>query len=135
MRKNNLMFAICIVLVGGFSAKASYAQQTPKQVKLYTDSVEVVELTGSAEKCSQQADGTTAHLRVKSEKPVDVAVFFHIPQTGWTGKEFLKKSKGDEISHYACIPMKQVEWRIFARESGSQQPWPNPSKPGSKPAK
>jgi hypothetical protein len=117
------VLCFCAALVLAFSLGTSQAQQTPKQVKLVTDAVEVVDLSPGAAKCPDQKEASTVRLRVKSEKPVDVAVYLWFPG-GWSGRIFANKSTGDEFEHYGCVSPKHISFKVYARDAGSQQDWP-----------
>jgi hypothetical protein len=108
---------------------ASYAQKESEksksgndQVKLYSDAVEVVELSDKAEKCSSSGGATFLRLRVKSESPVDVRLHSSTRKGGWAFSDFLNKKSGDEITSFECFP--KAHYKVQARPAGSSK-WSN----------
>lgn len=101
----------------------SFAQKGGNdQVKLYSQDVEVVEVSDKAEKCTEQSGATAVRLRVKSEKPIDVRLHYTTKNGGWASSDYLNKKNGDEISSYDCHP--KVKYKVQTRPAGSDK-WPN----------
>lgn len=112
-----------------FTAGASYAQKNGEkskvgndQVKLYSDAVEVVEVSDKVEKCSSSGGATFLRLRVKSESPVDVRLHSSTRKGGWAFSDFLNKKSGDEITSAECFP--KAHYKVQTRPAGSNK-WPN----------
>jgi hypothetical protein len=91
------------------------------QVKLYSDSVEVVEVSDNAEKCQGSNGATFIRLRVKSASPVDVRVHASLRKGGWSYSDFLNKKSGDEITSFECFP--KARFKVQTRPAGSDK-WP-----------
>jgi len=111
------------------TASASYAQKQGEkskggndQVKLYSDAVEVVEVSDKAEKCSSSGGATSLRLRVKSESPVDVRLYSTTQRGSWAFSDFLNKKSGDEITSFECFP--KARFKVQTRPAGSNK-WPN----------
>ncbi|HEU0178568.1 MAG TPA: hypothetical protein VFV58_30260 [Blastocatellia bacterium] len=112
-----------------FTASASYAQKEGEksksgndQVKLYSDAVEVVEVSDKAEKCSSSGGATFLRLRVKSESPVDVRLHSSTRKGSWAFSDFLNKKSGDEITSFECFP--KARFKVQTRPAGSDK-WPS----------
>lgn len=106
-----------------FTSSASRVQkegEKPKngndQVKLYSDAVEVVELSDKAEKCSSSGGATFLRLRVKSGAPVDVRLHSSTRKGGWAFSDFLNKKSGDEITSFECFP--KARFKVQTRPVG-----------------
>jgi hypothetical protein len=82
----------------------------------------VVEVTDKAEKCTAESGATGVRLRVKSEKPVDVRLYYTTKKGGWASSDYLNKKAGDEITSYDCHP--KVKYKVQTRPAGSDK-WPN----------
>jgi hypothetical protein len=119
-----------LLLTTHFStAGASYAQKGDEkskggndQVKLYSDAVEVVEVSDKAEKCPSSGGATSLRLRVKSSSPVDVRLHSSTRKGGWSFSDFLNKKSGDEITSFECFP--KARYIVQTRPAGSDK-WPN----------
>lgn len=112
-----------LVVVCALTTNTSLAQKGGSdQVKLYSQDVEVVEVSDKAEKCTEQSGATTVRLRVKSGKPIDVRLHYTTKKGGWAFSEHLNKKSGDEISSYDCHP--KVKYKVQTRAAGSDK-WPS----------
>jgi hypothetical protein len=107
-----------------FTGSASYAQKSGEKsngrndnVKLYSNDVEVVELSDKAEKCSSSEGATFLRLRVKSASPVDVRLHCSLRRGGWAFSDFLNKKSGDEITDFECYP--KAHYKVQTRPAGS----------------
>ncbi|HEY7181639.1 MAG TPA: hypothetical protein VIC84_09485 [Blastocatellia bacterium] len=112
-----------------FTTSASYAQKSGEtskagndQVKLYSDAVEVVEISNKTEKCPSSGGATFLRLRVKSEAPVDVRLHSSTRRGGWAFSDFLNKKSGDEITSVDCFP--KAHYKVQTRPAGSGK-WPS----------
>jgi hypothetical protein len=121
--------AALLLMAHVFTASASYAQKEGKksndgnnQVKLYSDAVEVVEVSDKTEKCPSSGGATFLRLRVKSESPVDVRLHSSTRKGGWAFSDFLNKKSGDEITSVECFP--KAHYKVQARPAGSGK-WSN----------
>src|ERR1051326_8327197 len=100
-----------LILTAFVAAGAAHVQKNGEkskggndQVKLYSDAVEVVEVSNKAEKCPTPGEGTSLKLRVKSEKPVDVRIHYTTRKGSWASSDYMNKKSGDEVSTYDCHP-------------------------------
>jgi hypothetical protein len=91
------------------------------QVKLYSDAVEVVEVSDKAEKCQGPSGATFLRLRVKSASAVDVRLHASLRNGGWSYSDFLNKKSGDEITSFECFP--KARFKVQTRPVGSDK-WP-----------
>lgn len=115
---STVLLVVCALTTG-----TSFAQKGGNdQVKLYSQDVEVVEVSDKAEKCTEQSGATSIRLRVKSEKPVDVRLHYTTKKGGWASSDYLNKKSGDEISSYDCHP--KVKYKVQTRPAGSDK-WPS----------
>lgn len=90
-------------------------------MKLYSNAVEVVEVSDKAEKCPLSGGATSVRLRVKSESPVDVRLHYTTRKGGWASSDYLSKKIGDEITAYECFP--KARYKVQTRPAGSDK-WP-----------
>jgi hypothetical protein len=119
-----------LLLTAHFStAGVSYAQKGDEkskggndQVKLYSDAVEVVEVSDKAEKCPSSGGATFLRLRVKSSSSVDVRLHSSTRRGGWSFSDFLNKKSGDEITSFECFP--KARYKVQTRPAGSDK-WPS----------
>ena len=126
-----LTAAIAALLLTAYfsTAGASYAQKGDEkskggndQVKLYSDAVEVVEVSDKDEKCPSSGGATSLRLRVKSASPVDVRLHSSTRKGGWSFSDFLNKKSGDEITSFECFS--KARYKVQTRPAGSGK-WPS----------
>ena len=124
-----LICAMVMVCLFGITPnrQSTFAQATTKagnnQVRLLTNSVEVVEVIPSAEKCATQK-GTSVRLRVTSETPVDVRLYVQVGYKKWLNRDFTNQKRGDEITDYMCD--RKPNYKVYAHAAGSSEEWPKP---------
>jgi len=106
-------------------AQSTFAQEKGNgQVKLLSKGVEIVELKPSAEQCISSKGGTTVRLKVISETPVDVGLYYKTLQKKWSLKVFADKKTGEEVTHFTCFT--NAPFKVYSRASGSGEAWPKP---------
>jgi len=117
------LLVVCPLTNNSFAQKGGEKSKGGNdQVKLYSNDVEVVEVSDKAEKCPAENGATAVRLRVKSEKPVDVRLHYTTKRGGWASSDYLNKKSGDEISSYDCHP--KVKYKVQTRPAGSDK-WPS----------
>lgn len=126
MKNNRLFFLLVIVFcLMGFSSISIKAQNNSdknKQVKLLPNTLEIIEVTKTADKCPDQK-GITVRLRVISESPVDIRRWANLGNN-WLPADFLNQKKGNEISTYMCNPV--ANFKFYSRAAGSSDKFPKP---------
>lgn len=116
-----LLVAVCLNADFSFAQKGSEKSKSSNdQVKLYSNAVEVVEVKPEGEKCGK--DATTLRLRVTSDSPVDVRVYFQKAKGGWASSDYTNKKKGDEIVSTEC--RSNAKYKVQTRPAGTNK-WPN----------
>jgi hypothetical protein len=118
-----LLLVVCLKADYSFAQKGGEKSKSDNdRVKLYSDAVEVVEVSDQAEKCAPADGATTITLRVKSELPIDVRLYHLTRRGGWAFADYPNKKKGDEITSYECNA--KAKFKVQTRPVGSTK-WPN----------
>jgi len=117
------LFAVCLMTTDSFAQKSDVkAGSGSNRVKLYSDAIELIEISDKTEKCPAEGGATSVKLRVKSASPVDVRIYYTNRKGHWASTDFLSKKAGDEIFTYDCHP--KAKYKVQTRPAGSEK-WPS----------
>ena len=87
MKVRTILSAVGAVVFLSGVVQSTFAQEKGgAQVQLLSKAVELVELKPSAEQCTGSKGGTTVRLKVTSETPVDVGLYFRVLPIGAPAK-------------------------------------------------
>lgn len=124
-----IVIAAVLLMANTFTTKASNDQKGGEkskggndQVKLYSDAVEVVEISDKVERCSTSSGATLMRLRVKSTAPIDVRIHTRTQQGRWTYSDYMNKKSDDEISSSECYT--KARYKVQTRPAGNNDKWP-----------
>ncbi|MFM9903510.1 MAG: hypothetical protein ACKVQJ_02935 [Pyrinomonadaceae bacterium] len=126
--KKNQLFVKIIVISGLLALTFIVANGQPgkpagdKRVKIFTDALELVSVTASADQC-KDSKGISVRLRVLSDSAVDIRRYLGISNT-WQPKDWLNQTKGAEIVDYVC--KSGPTFKFYSRPGGSSQKFPKP---------
>ena len=125
MKVHTILSAVGALVFLSAVAQSTFAQEKGNgQVKLLSKGVEIFELKSSAEQCTNSKGGTTVRLKVTSETPVDVGLYYKTLQKKWSLKVFADKKTGEEVTHFTCFA--GAPFKVYSRASGSSEAWPQP---------
>lgn len=117
-----LLFILTACLAVFTAINAQDNSDKNKQVKVLPKTLEIIEVSQTAEQCPNKK-GTTVRLRVISESPIDVVRYANLGSL-WSPAEFMNQKKGDEITTFMCSSV--AKFKFYSRAAGSSEKFPKP---------